>query len=60
MDPNETLRRLREMARDAVERFDRDEEVASADAAEMAEAFQVLDQWITEGGFLPREWEKKT
>ena len=60
VDPNETLRLLRASAKDIAETFDRDEEVASADAAELASYVQALDEWITKGGFLPKEWEKRT
>ena len=60
MDPNETLRRLRASANDIADAFDRDEEIASADAAELASYVQALDEWLSKGGFLPKEWEKRT
>lgn len=51
MDPNETLRRARNIAARA---FDGG---ASFELAELAEAFQDLDEWIMKGGFLPSQWE---
>ncbi len=49
MDPNTTLARLRELA-------------AAADdveeAAELAEAFHALDEWLSRGGFLPADWAR--
>ena len=58
MDPNETLRRLRQMAATAIE-VDSSEStnVAAVDLTEMAEHFQALDQWIQNGGFLPANWQ---
>ena len=26
---------------------------------ELVNAFEALDQWISRGGFLPRDWQKK-
>ena len=49
MDPNETLRRLRELA-------ERELNAPDPDHADWAEWFQALDQWITSGGFLPYAW----
>jgi hypothetical protein len=51
MDPNETLRRLRELAR-----RDSDHPVYSP---EWPELFQALDQWISRGGLLPDAWRKE-
>lgn len=50
MDPNEILRRLRELcALDNCDLFAMDE---------IADLFEALDGWITKGGFLPTEWER--
>jgi hypothetical protein len=53
MDPNELLRRLRELAGD-VDGY----AVGDLDgvAREMADLFQDLDAWILRGGFLPKDW----
>lgn len=51
MDPNETLRRMRELTRKIVQ--DSEE---SEDAVALAEYVEVIDTWITKGGFLPSAW----
>ena len=59
MDPEAALTRLRELAEEIIERIDADESYDHLDdlPSEMAETFQGLDQWITRGGFLPRDWK---
>src|SRR5438309_721184 len=52
MDPNETLKRLLEEARQGI-RF------ARPDAMTIAELVEALDGWIRKGGFLPTDWERK-
>ncbi len=52
MDPNETLRLLR----DDIKSWNVDRD--SADADLMAERFIALDEWLSEGGFLPTEWKR--
>jgi len=47
MDPNETLRRIRELSERG---YDED------DAASVVEAFRDLDEWLSKGGFLPSAW----
>ena len=60
MDPNETLRILRKLS---VEINDLDESSPDTDlsdkAIEMATTFDFLDNWICNGGFLPKSWEVK-
>lgn len=56
MDPNQTLEELRE----AYAAWARSEgcSVAENEAAErMAVAFKDLDDWLTRGGYSPREWQ---
>lgn len=65
MDPNETLRRLRQLAEYGrqLERPD----AAAGDgyggytwrqlAHEQAELFQALDEWLMRGGFAPKAWQ---
>jgi hypothetical protein len=50
MDPNATLTELRELVA-----FDD----PAAVAEEMAERIEALDAWLTNGGFLPDEWQHK-
>lgn len=52
MDPEETLRRLRVLAENAI-----NDAVADEDAVEMAELFQAMDGWLSKGGFLPAAWK---
>lgn len=49
MDPDETLRWLRETFADGVEW---DAETLDA----VAERFRALDGWLSKGGFLPTAW----
>ena len=46
MDPDETLRRLRELVR--ANNYD--------DYENILEHFDALDEWLSKGGFLPRAW----
>jgi hypothetical protein len=43
MDPNETLRKLREWVKDPTKQPG-------------AELFEALDEWLTRGGFPPDDW----
>jgi hypothetical protein len=54
MDPNEALRLIRQICRD-VETDD--EKVENWD--ELVNLIEGLDQWISKGGFLPKDWERK-
>lgn len=61
MDPNETLKRIRELARRVreTERVDPNNfSTYTANADELAFAIDALDSWITRGGFLPSDWSK--
>ena len=57
LDPNVTLEELRSMATEAIRAFDNDEEIASADAAELADAVLRLDEWLSHAGALPTAWK---
>lgn len=52
MDPNKTLNELRKVMAE-IRRTPQSDE-----ADEAAELFQALDDWITRGGFLPKDWNK--
>lgn len=52
MDPDEVLRTIREI----VQRITEDDHVES-DLDELADAFESLDLWLSNGGFLPDEWK---
>jgi hypothetical protein len=49
MDPNETLREIRELVRPGAEAQD-------PDGARLSELVQALDEWLSKGGFAPAEW----
>jgi len=54
MDPNRALENAREAVRlhglkpDDLDAFD-----------DLVDAFEALDQWLSKGGFLPKDWEGK-
>ena len=53
MDPNATLDRIYE----AIGNWERYRSSDHAD--ELVEAILALDGWLTNGGFLPRDWNRK-
>lgn len=53
MDPDEALKN----AREAVIVFY--ESGQQHGGAELAAAFEALDGWLSQGGFLPQDWQKK-
>jgi hypothetical protein len=53
MDPNATLERMRELAREYHE-AERWRETTLAD--ELVDLIEGLDQWLSRGGFLPMAW----
>lgn len=56
MDPDEALRELRLQAAAVTDLVDADQDVPEGLVA-MAERFRTLDEWLSRGGFLPRDWE---
>lgn len=59
MDPNITLEMIRHNA--AMMQYDVDNGHADWDRMqEIVEQFQTLDSWLTNGGFLPRDWNTQT
>lgn len=54
MDPNETLRLLRETATLVLTDSGKDR----ADSVRLAELAEALDGWISKGGFLPAAWAR--
>jgi hypothetical protein len=62
MDPNELLDQLRahiDAWNETTENDTADAEDLTAAAAEVVIAFNDLDQWLTSGGFLPAEWNRR-
>lgn len=54
MDPNETLRKLRELIRDYNMTHD-----ANDPQRDLVDAAVDLDNWLCNGGFLPDAWHSK-
>lgn len=54
MDPNETLRKLREIVDDTLTSVARGKRFSKID--EMADLFHALDEWLAKGGFPPDAW----
>ena len=52
MDPNETIAHLRNLSREAMRGN-------PVDCTDLAEAFYDLDEWLSNGGFLPGAWENR-
>jgi hypothetical protein len=56
MDPNETLRRMRELHT----QWNEEAAIDSVDlAAAMFDYFDALDTWLSRGGFLPDAWQRQ-
>ncbi len=53
MDPNENLKRQRVLVKRILNSLR-----ASEQSTELAELVEALDQWITNGGFLPKPWAR--
>jgi hypothetical protein len=64
MDPNAALLRMRELAKCWEDLRMRELAKCWGDTndlkigQEMVDVFEALDQWISRGGFLPRDWER--
>lgn len=58
MDPNETLTKLREIKRRIQANVDTGTPLSPADAPDMADLFEALDDWLSKGGFLPADWQR--
>jgi hypothetical protein len=54
MDPDETLRMFRANLKQMM--VDTDQAVFAQHALDAAEHFEALDEWLSKGGFKPREW----
>jgi hypothetical protein len=54
VDPNIALDKLREMCAESLDDGGNDR------AGDIATQFEALDQWLSNGGFLPSEWHRET
>ena len=62
MDPNANLKEQLALAKQFVEQADQDivtrsEFVSVDDAARLGELVIALNEWLKNGGFLPRDWK---
>jgi hypothetical protein len=55
MDPNETLRQLRDLMVKLETGWDH---FSEDDVDELVEKWKALDEWLSSGGFHPREWKR--
>ena len=60
MDPNANLKEQRGLVVTILKTIDRLEEHddLSEDAERLAELVQALDEWLSGGGFLPKDWNR--
>lgn len=56
MDPNATLKIMRQLTKRVQSRPN--VTATDADAHELAAALVDLDEWLSNGGFLPQEWSR--
>lgn len=59
MDPNRALADIRRLVARLDAGFNGPEPFDPADAHELAELVDGLDQWLSRGGFLPDAWAKR-
>ena len=59
MDPNATLEEIRNLVAKIFELTDQDQSIPDDTTGELASYVDVLDRWISDGGFLPKAWERK-
>lgn len=63
MDPNACLRTLLELAKEVIQKTERDRpdaqdpEYLLAMATGLAEGILNLDEWLSKDGFLPKRWQ---
>jgi hypothetical protein len=55
MDPNETLKRIRELRND-IQNGDHLDDYLAERATELAELIGALDGHLSHGGYLPKAW----
>jgi hypothetical protein len=58
MDPNATLQQIRQLTAGLLNPKAKLKNGWAADARELAELVDALDQWLSSGGFLPSSWVK--
>jgi hypothetical protein len=56
MDPNATLKRIREVSKSITEIFDSEHIHEGNKILDLASELAALDEWLSKGGFFPRDW----
>ena len=59
MDPNANLAGQRRLVASLREQVYSDMPPSHQDIRRLLELVEALDEWITKGGFLPKDWERK-
>jgi hypothetical protein len=61
MDPDEALKELRKLVAQADKLLDSEEDLGPAGELlnDVVMHFSGLDEWIKNGGFLPKAWKKR-
>ncbi len=59
MDPNTNLKEQLDLARLIVYTHDKGYKVPHETSDRLAELVIALDEWISNGGFLPERWKRK-
>lgn len=59
MDPNECLTQLRRLVAGLAEKSNRQGGDNTYDEDRFIDLFTSLDEWMTRGGFIPREWARE-
>lgn len=57
MDPNTCLDEIRDLVDDVQNTYGFNDE---AIAVQLAQKIVALDGWLNRGGFLPKDWQRKT
>lgn len=60
MDPDIVLRRTRELVASILVAYEDEGSngINQDDAADLAEYVNSLDEWLSKGGFKPKDWQK--
>lgn len=58
MDPDATLKEIRELVAGMLEHWDDETYPAADDVFRLAELVEVLDLWLSGGGCLPGAWKR--
>jgi len=60
MDPNEALKRLRDLMEGLKEAADSGDDIDHDDVGDAVNVWEGLDHWLSGKGFLPKDWQRST